>query len=58
MKIQNTKDVSVSIGTWLWARRSQARFLAEANGFPMLQNVQIGSKAQSNSYITIEGFVP
>jgi hypothetical protein len=58
MKFQNTKDVSVSIGTRLWAGRSRARFLAEANGFPLLQNVQIGSKAQSTSYITNEGFVP
>jgi hypothetical protein len=38
MKIQNTQDVSVSIGTRLWAGRSQARFVAEANGFPLLQN--------------------
>jgi hypothetical protein len=58
MKIQNTKDVSVSTGTRLWAVRSQARFMAEANGFPLLPNVQIGSKAQSVSCITNERFVP
>jgi hypothetical protein len=40
-------DVSVSIGTR--TGRSGARFLAGARGFPLVQNVQTGSKAQSAS---------
>jgi hypothetical protein len=52
------KNDSVSIGNRLWAGRSQGRFLAETNGFPLLQKVHIGSKAQSTSYITIEVFFP